>query len=100
TRAVRSSPAASRSRRGEVNRGFSEALWVKKFLSNVLVVAVVLAGRVGCAQIKKPATPARAATVGLRFDQVGSVSLYTGEPCTPQIMFDFHRPRSTLFLAG
>jgi hypothetical protein len=71
-----------------------------KFLSNVLVVAVALTGIVGCAQIKKPAAPARAATVGLRFDQVGLVSLYAGEPCTPQIMFDFHGSRSTVWLAA
>jgi hypothetical protein len=100
TRAVRSSPAASRSRRGAMNKGFSEALRMKKVLSNVLVVAVVLGGVAGCAQIKKPAAPTRVAAIGLRFDQVGWVSLYAGEPCTPQIMFDFHGSRSTVWLAA
>ena len=83
-----------------MNQASSEALRMKRFLSNVLVVAVVLAGIAGCAQIKKPAAPVRAATVGLRFDQVGWVSLYAGEPCTPQIMFDFHGSRSTVWLAA
>src|SRR4030095_12837736 len=72
---------------------------MKKFLLSVLVAAAVLTGMAGCAQIKKPATQARAAAVGLRFDQVGGVSLYAGEPCTPQIMFDFHGTRSTVWLA-
>ena len=73
---------------------------MKEFLLNALVAAAVLAGMGGCAQIKKPAAPARAAAVGLRFDQVGWVSLYAGEPCTPQIMFDFHASRSTVWLAA
>jgi hypothetical protein len=73
---------------------------MKKFLSSVLVAAAVLTGMAGCAQIKRPAGEARAAAVGLRFDQVGWVSLYTGEPCTPQIMFDFRGFRSTVWLAA
>jgi hypothetical protein len=36
----------------------------------------------------------------LRFDQVGRVSLYAGEPCAPQVMFDFHSSRSTVWLAA
>ncbi len=43
----------------------------------------------GCAEVKKPAAQLRAAVVGSRFDQVGSVTLYAGEPCTSKIMFDF-----------
>jgi hypothetical protein len=77
-----------------------EALRMKKFSSSVLVAAAVLTGMAGCAQIKKPAAQVRAAAVGLRFDQVGWVSLYAGEPCTPQIMFDFHGTRSTIWLAA
>jgi len=73
---------------------------MKKFSSSVLVAAAVLTGMAGCAQIKKPAAQVRAAAVGLRFDQVGWVSLYAGEPCTPQIMFDFHGTRSTAWLAA
>ena len=37
---------------------------------------------------------------GLHFDQVGRVTLYAGEPCTPQIMFDFHGAGSTVWLAA
>jgi hypothetical protein len=73
---------------------------MKKFLLSVLVAAAVLTGMAGCAQIKKPTAQVRAAAVGSRFDQVGWVSLYAGEPCTPQIMFDFHGTRSTVWLAA
>jgi hypothetical protein len=73
---------------------------MKKFLLSVFVATIVLTGMAGCAQIKKPAAQVRAAVVGLRFDQVGWVSLYAGEPCTPQIMFDFHGTRSTVSLAA
>lgn len=73
---------------------------MNKFLSNFLVVATVLTGIAGCAQIKKPVPPLKAAAVGSRFDQVGRVSLYAGEPCAPQIMFDFHGSRSTVSLAA
>jgi hypothetical protein len=54
----------------------------------------------GCAQIKKPAAQVRAAAFGSRFDQVGRVTLYAGEPCTPQIMFDFHGAGSTVWLGA
>ncbi|MGB9474670.1 MAG: hypothetical protein WCE87_06315 [Candidatus Udaeobacter sp.] len=73
---------------------------MKNFLSLVLVTATILTAMAGCAQIKRPAAQVSAATVGLRFDQIGSVSLYAGEPCTPQIMFDFHGTRSTTWLAA
>jgi hypothetical protein len=83
-----------------MNQAFSEALRMKKCLLSVLVAAAVLTGIAGCAQIKKPVAPVRAAAVGLGFDQVGRVSLYAGEPCTPQIMFGFHSTRSTVSLAA
>jgi hypothetical protein len=83
-----------------VNNARSEALRMKRFLLNVVVVATVLTGMAGCAQIKKPTPQVKAAAVGLRFDQVGRVSLYAGEPCTPQIMFNFHGSRSTVWLAA
>ena len=54
----------------------------------------------GCAQIKKPAAQAKAMPVGLHFDRVGWVTLYAGEPCTPQIMFNFHGSRATVWLAA
>ena len=66
----------------------------------MLVAAAVLTGMAGCAQIKKPAAQVRAAAVGLRFDQVGRVRLYAGEPCMSQIMFDFHGAGSTVWLAA
>ena len=83
-----------------MNQALFEALRMKKFSSSVLVAAAVLTGMAGCAQTKEPAAQVRAAAVGLRFDQVGWVSLYAGEPCTPQIMFDFHGTRSTVWLAA
>jgi hypothetical protein len=70
------------------------------FLLNLLIATAVLVGMAGCAQIKKPAAEVKAAAVGSRFDQVGRVSLYAGEPCTSQIMFDFHTTRSTVWLAA
>ena len=79
---------------------FSEGPGMKKLLSNVFVVATVLIGMAGCAQIKKPAPQLKAAAVGSRFDQIGRVSLYVGEPCAPQIMFDFHGARSEVSLAA
>jgi|SRR5215475_3998159 len=73
---------------------------MKRFLSNALVAASLVAGMAGCAQIKKPAAQPKAAAVGSRFDQVGWVSLYAGEPCAPQIMFGFQGTRSTISLAA
>jgi hypothetical protein len=90
-----------------VNNGFSESVrgssdlfGMKKFLLHLLIPAVALAGIAGCAQVKKPAVQVKAAAVGSRFDQVGRVRLYAGEPCTPQIMFDFHGAGSTVWLAA
>jgi hypothetical protein len=54
----------------------------------------------GCAQVKKPAAQVKAAAVGSRFDKVGWVTLYAGEPCTSQIMFDFHGAGSTVWLGA
>ncbi len=73
---------------------------MKKLLLNSFVAGAALAGMAGCAQIKKPAAQAKAVPVGLRFDQVGRVTLYAGEPCTAQIMFDFHGAGSTVWLAA
>lgn len=79
---------------------FSEVLRMKKFLPNVLAVATVLTGVAGCAQIKRTAVQVKAAAVGSPFNQSGWVSLYAGEPCAPQIMFDFHGSRSMVSLAA
>ena len=73
---------------------------MKNILAALLIAGAALAGMAGCAQVKKPATQARAAAVGSRFDRVGRVTLYAGEPCTPQIMFDFHGAGSTVWLGA
>jgi hypothetical protein len=73
---------------------------MKRFLLNVIVAAGLLAGIAGCAQIKRPAVQTKAAALGSRFDQIGWISLYGGEPCAPQIMFDFHGTRSAVSLAA
>jgi hypothetical protein len=73
---------------------------MRKLFLNLIAAGIALAGMAGCAQIKKPPAQIKAAAVGLRFDQIGRVSLYTGEPCTPQIMFDFHGPQSQVWLAA
>ena len=59
-----------------------------------------LIGMAGCAQIKKPGPQVRAVPTGVRFDQVGSVALFPGEPCTPQIMFNFRSSGSTVWLGA
>jgi hypothetical protein len=73
---------------------------MKNFLSSLFVAGAVLAGMAGCAQIKKPPAQVRAMAAGSRFDQVGQVRLYAGEPCTSQIMFDFHGTGATVWLAA
>src|SRR5262249_3018765 len=73
---------------------------MKKLFVSLLIAGTALAGMAGCAQVKKPVPQARAAPAGLRFDQVGRVTLFAGEPCTPQIMFDFRRAGSTIWLAA
>jgi len=73
---------------------------MKKFLLHWCVVGVAFAEIMGCAQVKKPAAQMKAAAIGSRFDQVGRVTLYAGEPCTLQIMFDFHGRGSTVWLAA
>jgi hypothetical protein len=65
-----------------------------------LIAGAALAGLAGCAQIKKPPVQATAVPTGLRFDQVGSVTLFPGEPCTPQIMFNFRSAGSTAWLGA
>ena len=73
---------------------------MKKFLLISVIAGAALAGMAGCAQIKKPPAQARAVPTGVRFDKVGSVTLYPGEPCTPQIMFNFRGAGSTVWLGA
>ena len=72
---------------------------MKNVLSLVGAVAA-LTGMAGCGEIKKPVAQMRAMPLGLHFDQVGRVTLYAGEPCTPQIMFDFRGAGSSVSLAA
>jgi len=78
----------------------SDFFGMKKILLSLVVAGAVLIGMAGCAQIKKPAAQMRAVPAGLRFDKIGSVSLYAGEPCTPQIMFNFRSAGSTAWLGA
>jgi hypothetical protein len=73
---------------------------MKKFLLHWFIAGAALAGIAGCAQVKKPAAQVKAAAVGSRFDQVGRVTLYAGEPCTSQIMFDFHGAGKIVWLGA
>ena len=73
---------------------------MKKLLLSWVIAGAALAGMAGCAQIKKPAVQTRAAPAGVRFDKVGSVTLYPGEPCSPQIMFSFRSAGSTVLLGA
>ena|SRR5437899_10647470 len=73
---------------------------MKKFLVSLFVAVAALAGMAGCAQVKKPPAQVSAAAAGSHFDQVGRVTLFAGEPCASEIMFDFHGAGSTVSLAA
>ena len=73
---------------------------MKKFLVSLFVAVAALAGMAGCAQVKKPPAQVGAAAAGSHFDQVGRVTLFAGEPCVSEIMFDFHGAGSTVSLAA
>jgi len=73
---------------------------MRNFSLTPLIAGAVLTAMAGCAQIKKPPAQARAVPTGLRFDKVGSVALFAGEPCTPQIMFNFRGAGSTVWLGA
>jgi len=73
---------------------------MKKFSVSLFIAGAVLTGMAGCVQIKKPAPQVRAVPAGVRFDKIGSVSLFPGEPCTPQIMFNFRSAGSTVWLGA
>ena len=70
---------------------------MKSVLSSLVIVAIA-AGFTGCAQMEKmekmEKTVARGPRPGSRFDEVGTIALYAGQPCTSQIMFDFQTVRS------
>ena len=73
---------------------------MKKFFLTRFIAMAALVGMAGCAQIKKPPAQGRAVSTGVRFDQVGTVALFPGEPCTPQIMFNFRSGGSTVWLGA
>jgi hypothetical protein len=78
----------------------SDSVDMKKHLLIWVIAGAGLSGMAGCAQIKKPAAHVRAVPAGGRFDQVGSITLYPGEPCTPQIMFNFRSAGSIVWLGA
>ena len=73
---------------------------MNKLLLHSFIAAAALAGMSGCAQIKTPVAQTKAMPSGLRFDQIGRITLYAGEPCASPIMFDFHGAASTVSLAA
>src|SRR4029453_6012411 len=73
---------------------------MKKQLLSWVIAGAALTGMAGCAQIKKPAAQVRAVPSGGRFDKIVWVSLFPGEPWTPQIMFNFRSAGSTVWLAA
>lgn len=78
----------------------SDLLRMNRPLVSLFVAVAALSGMAGCAQVKKPPEQVRAAAVGSHFDQVGRVTLFAGEPCASEIMFDFHGAGSTVSLAA
>jgi hypothetical protein len=73
---------------------------MKRLLLTFLIAGTALAGMAGCAQIKTSVPQPVVTVTGSSFDRVGWVTLYAGEPCAPQIMFDFQSARSTVSLAA
>jgi hypothetical protein len=71
---------------------------VKTFLDRTAIVLIAL-GFTACAT---NAVVAATAPAGTRFNDRGKITLHRGEPCTSQIMFDFHpvNGRSTVWLAA
>jgi hypothetical protein len=59
---------------------------------SIFAVAILLAS---CAEPLKPPPSTTAAAAGTRFNQVGKVAFYEGEPCTSQVMFVFRAGRSS-----
>ncbi len=70
--------------------------WMKPIL-NWLAIAIMAVGFAGCAQSENKPAPATATKTMLAssgFDEIGIVSMHAGQPCTPQIMFDFRSASS------
>jgi hypothetical protein len=59
-----------------------------------LGIAMLAVNVASCAQPPKNQTVTRAAPIGSRFSAIGKVSMHPGQPCAPQIMFDFRPSKS------
>jgi hypothetical protein len=64
---------------------------MKVILKTIIVSALAFAFA-SCAQTEAR-TPLRASPAGTRFDESGRVTLHRGQPCSPQVMFNF-QPRN------
>ena len=56
---------------------------------SLMAMVTVAIGLASCAQPERVVTPAKPPRTGSRFSGEGKVSLYEGQPCASQIMFDF-----------
>jgi hypothetical protein len=63
---------------------------MKAILKTIIISALAFAFA-SCAQTEAR-TPVKAAAVGTHFDGSGRVTLHQGQPCAPQVMFNF-QPR-------
>ena len=63
--------------------------------------AIFIAAFADCAQPERTASTPRVFAVGSRFEGTGKAVLHRGQPCTSQIMFDFHpaKSKSVVWLA-
>ena len=64
-----------------------------------LMFAFVAVSFASCAEAGR-GTTAKPAAHGSRFEGTGKVSLHPGQPCTPQIMFDFRNANASVWLAA
>ena len=62
--------------------------------------AVLVISTVGTASAARPAPAPIFPAKGSHFESVGSVSLHVGQPCSSQIMFDFHVGTRMTWLAA
>ncbi len=67
--------------------------------ASTIAGAVLLISMFGASGASRPSPAPVAPAKGTRFDSVGHVSLHAGQPCTSQIMFDFHG-RTLIWLAA
>lgn len=63
-----------------------------KTILKTFILSALAFGFASCAQTEAR-TPVKASPVGTRFDGNGRVTLHQGQPCAPQVMFNF-QPRN------